>query len=300
MPTLNEIIEEKLARLEGVPDTLESAVIRVQRQLYRELLEQTNRFTVTSGNIDRTTENIAKIEQIVNQIEQNALSGDYIKAITQYAKEYNTQKGLNNKIIGDVEPEDFYNKIVSEAQKGAVEALTGEQVAGQVLTPLKDMLLQNVTTGGKLSELIKELKYFAEGTEQFDGKLLKYVKSIARDAFATSDRAYTEAVAVDYGFKYYKYKGGLIKDTRCFCFERVNGIYHIGEIRDWGAKPDLWNCGNKKIKGGGRRQGTNSSTIFSYLGGYNCIHSLIPVSTVDVPEDVKARTAKFEEAENNI
>lgn len=294
MPTLNEIINEKLARLESVPDTLENAVVKVQRQLYRQLLDEVNRLTITSGNIDRTTENIAKIEQIITQIEANALSGDYVQAITKYAKEYNTQKSLNNKVIGDVTPNEFHTKIVSEAQKAAVESLTGEQVAGQVLSPLRDILLQNVTTGGKLSELVKELRYFAEGTEQFDGKLLKYVKSIARDAFATADRAYTEAVTSDYGFKYYKYKGGLIKDSRCFCTERVNGVFHIEEIREWGANPDLWNCGTKKIKGGGRRQGTNTSTIFSYLGGYNCIHSLIPVSTVDVPADVKARTAKYE------
>ncbi len=40
-------------------------------------------------------------------------------------------------------------------------------------------------------------------------------------------------------------------------------------------------------------RGTNEDTIFTYVGGYNCQHSLAPVSVFIVPiEQVKASIAR--------
>ena len=69
----------------------------------------------------------------------------------------------------------------------------------------------------------------------------------------------------------------------------MNGkIFHNKEIEEWGRKPDLWRK-TGDCSGGGRAGGTNEVTIFSLLGGYNCLHSLIPMPVEAVPEDVIQR-----------
>jgi hypothetical protein len=61
--------------------------------------------------------------------------------------------------------------------------------------------------------------------------------------------------------------------TRPFCEERVGNFYHQKEIESWA-----------NIDWQGKRPGTTSSSIFIYCGGYNCRHSLIPVSETLVPK----------------
>jgi hypothetical protein len=82
-------------------------------------------------------------------------------------------------------------------------------------------------------------------------------------------------VAADLGIEFFKYRGGLIKDSRPFCVERNDIIYHIEEIKSWGDIKQ-WQ---------GRRHGTDESTIITFLGGYNCRHTLIGVSEMDVPKE---------------
>lgn len=81
----------------------------------------------------------------------------------------------------------------------------------------------------------------------------------------------TEATK-DLGLVWYKYIGGVIGTTRDFCLERDGGYYHQSEVESW-ADED-WE---------GKIEGTDSENIFSYCGGYNCRHDLIPVDEASVP-----------------
>ena len=95
------------------------------------------------------------------------------------------------------------------------------------------------------------------------------------DAFAISDRTYSEAVAAATGVQFYRYLGGLVRDSREFCITRQGKVWHIEEIKSWGRLKS-WD---------GRNPATNADTITQYLGGYNCMHVLVPLPLTRVPAD---------------
>ena len=106
-------------------------------------------------------------------------------------------------------------------------------------------------------------------------RLLQYNKQIAHDTFAIADRNYTSAVSEELEAEWFFYSGSEIETTRPFCSARHNEYFYYREIEQWPSTAGDW---------AGRIPGTNSSTIYSYAGGYNCRHSIIPVSIRRVPE----------------
>jgi hypothetical protein len=140
--------------------------------------------------------------------------------------------------------------------------------------PLKDILVQNVNTGGSFSGMLQQVRNFIQGDEDLDGRLLSYSRGILRDTLFTYSRSYQQAVTADLKLEYYMYSGGIIDKTRPFCAERSGNFYHESEIKKWA---DLdWQ---------GKRAGTTESSIFIYCGGYNCAHSLVPVDKSIVPKE---------------
>jgi hypothetical protein len=127
-------------------------------------------------------------------------------------------------------------------------------------------------------------------TEANDGRLLANIKTTATTAQAVADRSYSAAINQELGVEWFEYLGGEIDTTRPFCANRENGIYHRGEIEAWG---DGKNSGGlNDIRDGswaGRIDGTDSKSIFTFVGGWNCRHYLIPIPDRKVPESVKAR-----------
>jgi hypothetical protein len=90
-----------------------------------------------------------------------------------------------------------------------------------------------------------------------------------------TDRSYTQTIADEVGYNWFLYAGGLMKTTRQFCKERNGGYYHRNEVAEWPQTAGDWN---------GKMYGTNESTIFVTAGGYNCQHSIMPVSVFAVPK----------------
>jgi hypothetical protein len=92
------------------------------------------------------------------------------------------------------------------------------------------------------------------------------------------------------GIEWFEYLGGEIPTTRPFCEHREGEIFHRKEIEAWG---DGKNSGGiRDIRDGtwaGRIDGTDSKSIFTLVGGWNCRHYLVPVPDRKVPETVKAR-----------
>lgn len=91
--------------------------------------------------------------------------------------------------------------------------------------------------------------------------------------------------AEDLGLTWYRYIGGVIKTSRDFCIEKDGGYYHQEEIEAWPTSD------NSDYPWDGMIEGTDSENIFSYCGGWNCRHDLIPVHESMVPDDVKGYNA---------
>ena len=71
------------------------------------------------------------------------------------------------------------------------------------------------------------------------------------------------------------YAGGELPTTRPFCEERVGKFFHYKEIESWAS--ENW---------AGKNSETTAQNIYEYLGGWNCQHTLIPVTIEMVPQEV--------------
>lgn len=98
------------------------------------------------------------------------------------------------------------------------------------------------------------------------GESFARVSTIIDTGLSVVGRERIKDVAQDLGLENFTYIGGVIGTSRDFCIQRDGGTYTREEVESW-ADED-WE---------GKIDGTDSETIFSYCGGYNCRHELIPV-----------------------
>jgi hypothetical protein len=285
LPTLKEIIQRKTQRLEEVPDKLISSVENSQKRIFDELIILVEQLETKDGAILLSDRNLMQVEIIVNKLTEVVFGSEYLEAVGSFAAEFNTQAEINKEYFEKILDDEFvdkalYDNILKASQKNAIELLSDAGINNAFFNPMKQVLNTSVTTGQSLGEAIKALRVFVEGSEEVDGVLLRHVKQVARDGVSFADRQYTNIIANDIGLEFYLYTGGTVKDTRDFCAARNGKYFHKSEIEKWAS-----------LSWQGKAQGTTPSTIFVYCGGYNCLHSLLPVSKSRVPKEVLERNS---------
>jgi len=301
MATLKELIKKRIERLDSVPATLQTAIEKQQAKVFKQLLTDLKGLQIEDGKYVASKENLAKISAITEQLKQNLFNKDYLEAIKTFALEIQVQSKLTNQImseLGDFTDTELYNAIVKKSQQNALLLLDQNAIAAEIVQPLSDLLTNSIVSNVGYLDAVESLRTFMLGNgDDISGALAKYAGTYVKDAFAVSDRQYAKLVAEDLDFQFYEYSGGEVEGTRYFCCVRNGNIYHKKEIEEWGNSESLWNKGKETgcadKNGGGRNPNTNSATIFSYLGGYNCNHVLIPVATKYVPSaDIARAKAK--------
>lgn len=282
MPTLGEFLKEKIKRLDDIPEQFSGRVIRSQKQIFREILKDLDALQVKNGLIILNDKNLARIGILSEKLRDVIHGSEYVKAVAIFAKQFDAQRNLNRKIFDEIftnfSDKSLYNTLFQTSKKQAVELLSGAAV-DQNVDEFSKIINDAVSGSSKFTDMVQNIKDLIEGSETFEGRLASYSKQQARDLFAITDRKYTQIISEDFGIEFYEYSGGVIKDTRDFCLERVDQVWHFKEIQEWG-NIQQWQ---------GRARGTDPSTIFALLGGYNCIHILIPVPRNEVPQEVIER-----------
>lgn len=269
MASLEDIIEATVARLDDVPATFIDLVNKQNEGLWRELLKALKGLEVVNGVIQPTPANMAQIEIIAQRMQQVLQGGEYLNAVAQFVSEFDTQSTLLNQIytlqFDTFSDKALYNMVVEQSKRSAL-ALFDIQATDKVwIEPLKNIINNNVITSGSYNDMIQILQDFAIGNAEKDAALTRYVQLYARDSFNIYNRNYTQIIANDLEVKYFEYFGQTIRDTRDFCKQRVGRTYSKAEIESWA-----------NLSWQGKNPNTDKTTIFSYCGGYNCIHSLIP------------------------
>jgi len=292
-PSILQLLKERELRYTTVPDKLVTQMSQVQNNVFKEVEKILSQFEYEGGNLVLSEHNVNLINSIDAQINQAIYNDTYIESLTEYTSQFRQQQALTNKYFtelnigfGSIDPID----TVLTSQKNAIQLLGDDAYTQIFLTPLKEGLNSSVTSGASFTDTLATLRDFTIGNENVDGKIISHVKRVAYDAFAVSDRNYTASVSAQLGIEFYLYFGGEIDDTRDFCAERHGKYYHKKEIEGWGEGKRC--CGLEYPKGNtwqGRNSATNKSTIFSLAGGYNCKHSILPVSISEVPESVIKR-----------
>jgi hypothetical protein len=291
---LEQLLKQKSKRLEEIPLELQSVVIKQQKAVLDGIISLLNDLDVKDGQIVISKENLKTIQVISDELKKVYLNDDYLKAVKEFAKEFDKQAVLNDKIfketLGEVETPIASQAYLETAKRGAVTALVDTNA---FIKPIQSLLENAVVNGASLQDTIASIRTFTSGNDLVDSKVLVYVKQITNDAFAIADRSYSSILSDFLDNDWFYYAGGEIQTTRCFCDKRVGNYYHYLEVESWGKGENLGECNIGGGKWAGQMAGTNESTIYSYLGGYNCMHSLIPVSESIVPDSDKNRAKKL-------
>lgn len=206
------------------------------------------------------TKTVSDILTLIPQIE--ALNADYFTGVSSKFK-------INRQFLGLLQ-----NQTIEKIEG----TLLQDGLRFTIREPLKDILTQNVNTGGNFSGMLQQVRNFIQGDESLDGRLMSYSRGILRDTLFDYSRAFQQAVTADLKLTYFMYAGGIMDKTRPFCSVRAGNFYHESEIKSWAGQN--WE---------GKRRGTTESSIFIFCGGYNCGHSMVPVDESIVPKDKRVK-----------
>jgi hypothetical protein len=281
---IKRIIDLKVERLETIPDAFSNRMVSIQRSQFNNVIRLLDDLDYSNGLIVVNDANILKIEAITEAIKDVLTGQEYELAVGELMDEFDNQAAISYRYFEAIDPRfevpAITNSILRAKKNEAVLSLLNS--TDQYLTnPMRQSLSNSVLSGGSRSDLIATFRDLIEGDPEKVGRLERATRQIVSDTFALSDRAVTNEVAEQLGLEYYLYTGGLINTTRPFCKARNGKFFKKSEVESWGA------LGNWE----GRMEGTNEKTIFQTAGGYNCQHSILPVSEAVVPKEVIERNA---------
>ena len=293
MATLSELIAEKTRRLTTVPDEYLTQVERAQKKLFPQIVDILRQLTVDSaGNLVLNSSNLALASDVKQLVQQILSDSEYITAVSEYAKQMGEQAKVSDQLFAK-SFEGYTTLPVSQqllktTQRNAVDLLVNAIGNQRFADVVRENIETAISSNAGFTETVKQLQTIVTGDEEVDGKLLQYNKQIAHDTFAIADRNYTSAVSEELEAEWFFYSGSEIETSRPFCSERHNKYYYYKEIELWGdgVKTPPLKLPDSSGSWDGQIPGTNSKTIYSYAGGYNCRHSIIPVSIRRVPKAV--------------
>jgi hypothetical protein len=247
-----------------------------------------------TGNIRQTEDNIRRIGLITEELNKVLAGGEYKDAVQSFLSSIDEGVQLTDeiakKIDSNFQPDNVQKQLLAISKQNAINAFFGSGLRDNVTVPFLEQLTANVAARAPLNQAVKALQGVIEGTETTDGRLLANVRTTANTAQAIADRSYSAAVNEELGIEYFQYLGGEIPTTRPFCEHREGAIFHRKEIEAWGNGEN--SAGINDISNGtwaGRIDGTDSRSIFTFVGGWNCRHFLVPVIKQKVPPSVIAR-----------
>jgi hypothetical protein len=283
MADFEKLVRDKQRLFDQTPENLATESVKAQRQIWNDVSDLVQSLeTDEDGRVAQTQTNIRKIGEIQTALVSAIAGSEYIDAVRTFLGDIDQGARLSDDIAKQIqrsfEPSEVVKQLLEISKQNALQSLLGESMRARVTLPFVEQLTAAVATRSTLGETVKALRTVIEGDKDVDGRLVANVKTVAQTAQAIADRNYSAQVNESVGAEWYRYAGSEIDTTRDFCSERHQQYYHKKEIEGWAD--ENWN---------GKIAETNSRTIFSNAGGWNCRHSIIAVSIRRVPKDVVQR-----------
>ncbi len=282
-----ELAEEIESIVLSATEVFGEGVEKVQGVLYNRLLSVLKDLELDSeGYIKQSALNRRILYEAENVINEYLPGESLTQMISRSLVTIPELDSLNTtyafKISDSFKPNRTYFKsLQSQTIQNIESTLLQDGLTAQIKNPLVDILNQNINSGGLFSGFLEQIQNFVKGNEEIEGRILSYSRTYLRDTMFNYSRTFQQAITADLGLEFYVYSGGTMDTTRDFCKARSGKFFHHDEVQNWAKQS--WQ---------GKRQGTTGSSIFSFCGGYNCTHSLIPVDSSIVPKEVIERAEK--------
>jgi hypothetical protein len=268
----------------GADKRFAASISRVQKDLHAQLVSVLKDLELDSdGYIKQTAQNRRVLTIADRKINEVFGEPNYVGAVTSYVAVVPKLDAANIKYFKGIdelfEPNKQYLKSLQKETISTVEKyVLQDGLQSQIIQPLSQILNQNVNSGGRFDGFLEQIRTYVVGNPDVEGRALSYSRTFLKNAMFQYSRTFQESITSGLGLDWYLYSGGLMDTSREFCIERAGKYYHRKEIEAWA---DLdWH---------GKIPGTTASSIFVFVAGYGCLHSLIAVSDFIVPEEDKKR-----------
>lgn len=302
MPDFNDILK----KIDAAVRKFNKGIPSIQKDVLNGILEELRKLDLKADKIKPTVSNLRIVNSVKNKLQRLILTDDYISEVKDFAKAFNEITVLQNDYWKGIEktfkPKTLLKEIKKQSIEDTVNKLTEAGIGVTIENQVSDILRTNITAGGSYRSLEAQLRELLTNTKKSDGALVKHSKQITTDSIHQYNSSYTQIVSSDLGYEWYAYAGSDIMTTRPFCDAMTDIRYfHVSEIpallRAEGLTYENKKTGKREqvpiyAKTGlphGMIEGTNSGNFFIRRGGFNCGHSIRPVSASLVPKETRER-----------
>lgn len=298
MSEVNDVIDSVNDLIQSSTDRFNGKVPGMQEKVLDELSSLLKDLDTKGDKISASVKNLKLISKILRKIEKVIIDPDYKSNVKEYASTFKQISSLQNQYFTAIEenfkPTALLQAIRDETINTVVENLAGSGFKDGVLSPIKSILMQNITTGGSYKDMMKTLSTNLTDGDSGEGIMSRYLKTTVVTSVAQYSRQYSHTVAEGLQFEWYQYVGSTMETTRCFCHAMLEKQYfHKSEIPailkgDFPEYKEM-TCKTNSTTGlpEGMIKGTNVSNFITYAGGYNCQHSIFPVPESMVPQKLR-------------
>ena len=249
----------------------------LQGRLSGRIAEAIAELEISGGTLVASEANLARLAEVMQAIEGGFVDPRWERAVADYLRTFDAlgrNTGLWAAELGSVSPTLLTALGRAYKQVAAEYLLNAQSFSLTLLNPIAQEVGTYIATGGRYADLVRSVTQIVTGGDNSDGAILGNARTAVNDLVSVYERTATTVAADAVGAEFFLYQGRPIKTTREFCRSRAGKYWHRKEIEEWGGME--WQ---------GQMKGTNSSTIFNYLGGYSCRHVLVPVRQDVVPKE---------------
>ena len=238
--------------------------------LYRDVLEVTSNIRF-SGSADIRANQLLELMRVKKRIAAIISENpNYVKAVKEVTDSFVEVRNLTDDyfrtVIDGYNPkQDLYTAILKANVEATKDALLGAGIADEFAKPITDTIRATLLKKSNKEPLNVALQRMIEGYGKEKPLLEAALQRNSRDAVQFFNAQYLDVVSADLNISYYIYSGTAIETSRPFCKSKVGKIFKKSTVEGWAKQQ--WE---------GKYPGTDSETIFTYRGGYNCRHQLWP------------------------
>ena len=267
--TLKKVIrvaEKRDGLINKVPDDFLSAIEQVQNRIYRDLQSAVKELDVKGNALQNSSFNIRAAARLRDQIRLWLRDYGYYEQITAFGKQYRKVIDLAGEHFGALKLDDTFAKrdleVLSKIKADDLGFLRGRDK--DIINATYNEFVNAIYGKRDWRDLQKKLDELLTDTKTARGLLKKYTGTYANTAFASFDRKVMNIKANELGLEWFLYSGSGINDSRDFCRQRAGKAFTREQIAGW-----------ESLKWKGK---ISRGSVFISLGGYNCRHSLTPIT----------------------
>lgn len=301
---LDEISEELLLLMDSRVEDFIAAMPAIERKAFERIQEIAKDLEIDArGRIKPSVANVrivAKVKQeITRLIANDPAFKEPLKELTAAFKDIDAlQQQYFSLLVKKYSPPRVLQEIRLQAIDSIIESFSRDAISINISNQIKDVLIQNVTTGGSYTSFLRQIRTALTTKETSEGVLSRYAKTITTDSLNTYSRQYKRLVSQDLGLVWFKYVGSLRETSRPWCRALIEAkadcmpYIHISQF------PELLRgvvCGKQtplSKKTGlpvGMKKETTVANLQDLAGGHSCNHEMAPTSAALVPKSLREK-----------